>query len=127
MTSPSTAVTTTADSAADGTWYSAGVKNSSTSSTTTADATVAQPVFAPACSVIADRENEALVGKLPENAEASLPTPWPIRSWLASHRLPSRWFSIFALAAISIELTSASTSAGANRARSRSQPGSSGQ
>ena len=76
-------------------------------------------------SVIAERENEVLVGKLPENAEASLPMPWPIRSWLASQRLPSRWFSILALDAISSELTSVITSAGTSRARSTShrQPG----
>jgi len=42
--------------------------------------------------------------------------PWPIRSWAAFQRLPSRWLSIFALAAISSELTSVMTSAGATSA-----------
>ena len=37
-----------------------------------------------------------LVAKAPQKAEASLPTPWPTRSWLASQRLPSRWLSILA-------------------------------
>src|SRR3954469_2024123 len=126
LINPITAATTTADSTALGTWYSAGVRNSSTSSTIATAAMVAQPVFAPAYSVIAERENDVLVGKLPENAEASLPTPWPTRSWLASQRLPSRWFSILALDAISIELTSASTTEGATSARSVSQSGSDG-
>src|SRR6478736_3896028 len=127
LTRPITAATTTADSTALGTWNSAGVRNSSTSSTMVVAAMVAQPVFAPAYSVIAERENEVLVGKLPEKAEASLPTPWPTRSWLASQRLPSRWLSIFALDAISSELTSASTSAGAIRVENWSQPGQPGQ
>ena len=53
--------------------------------------------------------------------------PWPIRSWLASQRLPSRWLSILALAAISSELTRVMTSAGTSSAPSESQPGSPGQ
>src|SRR5687768_4425091 len=86
-----TAATTTADSTAFGTCDSAGVRNSSTSSTKPVAMTVAQPVRAPEYSVSADRENEVLGAKEPENAEASLPMPWPTRSWLASQRLPSRW------------------------------------
>ena len=89
--------------------------------------TVAQPVLAPAYSVIADRENDALVGKLPQKADASLPRPWPIRSWLAFQRRPSRWLSIFALDAISSELTRAMTSAGAISALRLVQPGNTGQ
>ena len=57
-----------------------------------------QPVRAPAYSVRAERENEVLVAKAPEKAEASLPAPCPTRSWFASQRLRSRWFSILALA-----------------------------
>ena len=90
-------------------------------------ATVAQPVRAPEASVMAERENEVLVGKAPEKPETSLPTPWPIRSWLASQRLPSRWLSILALAAISSELTSAITTAGASSALKVPQSGRPGQ
>ena len=88
---------------------------------------MAQPVRAPAYRVIAERENEVLVGKLPENAEASLPMPWPIRSWPAFQRLPSRWLSILALAAISSELTRVMTSAGASSAANESHAGRLGQ
>jgi hypothetical protein len=123
----STAATTTAASTACGTWPSAGVRNSSTSSTTPVVATAAQPVRAPAYSVMAEREKEALVAKLPHKAEVILPRPWPIRSWLASQRLPSCWLSILALDAISSELTSAITSAGTSRDDSVSQPGRPGQ
>src|SRR4051794_20824828 len=122
-----TAATTTAASTALGTCDSAGVRNSSTSSTKPVAITVAHPVRAPAYSVSAERENEVLVAKAPEKAEASLPAPCPIRSWLASQRLPSRWLSILALEAISSELTSASTSAGASRLENWSQPGQPGQ
>jgi len=84
-------------------------------------------VFAPEYSVSAERENEVLVANAPERPDVILPTPWPTRSWLASQRRPSRWFSILALAAISSELTSASTSAGASRVENCSQPGHPGQ
>src|SRR3954471_15696780 len=53
--------------------------------------------------------------------------PCPIRSWSASQRLPSGWLSILALAAISSELTSASTSAGTTRELSSSSDGQPGQ
>src|SRR6478752_7368674 len=122
-----TAATTTADNTAFGTCARAGVKNSSTSSTKPVATTVAQPVRAPEYSVSAERENEVLVAKDPDRPETILPTPWPTRSWLASQRLPSRWFSIFALAAISRELTSVSTSAGAIKVENWSQPGQDGQ
>src|SRR6478609_4883588 len=61
-----TAATTTADSTALGTCDSAGVKNSSTSSTKPVATTVAQPVRAPEYSVSAERENEVLVAKAPD-------------------------------------------------------------
>src|SRR4051812_9638859 len=122
-----TAATTTAASTAFGTCDSAGVRNSSTSSTKPVAITVAHPVFAPAYRVSAEREKEVLVANAPEKAEASLPTPCPTRSWLASQRLPSRWFSILALEAISSELTSASTRAGAIKEENASQPGQAGQ
>src|SRR5437763_12751815 len=62
-----TAATTTADRTARGTCDSAGVRNKSTSSTKKVAITVAHAVFAPAYSVSAERENEVLVAKAPEN------------------------------------------------------------
>src|SRR5437867_13404475 len=65
LTRPATAATTTAASTARGTWYSAGVSNSRVRTTKKVAATVAQPLLAPAYSVMAERENEVLVAKLP--------------------------------------------------------------
>ena len=42
--------------------------------------TAAQPVCAPAYKFSAERVNDVLVLKPPEKAEASLASPWPIRS-----------------------------------------------
>ncbi len=52
--------------------------------------------------------------------------PWPIRSCAAFQRLPSRWLSILALAAISSELTRVMTSAGTTSAPSTLHSGSPG-
>jgi hypothetical protein len=76
---------------------------------------------------MADRENDVLVGKLPDRPDTILPRPWPIRSWLASQRLASCWLSILALDAISSELTSVITAAGTSSRLRVSQPGQPGQ
>src|SRR5437764_11532038 len=61
-----TAATTTAASTARGTCESAGVRNSRTSITKKVAITVAQPVFAPAYKVNAEREKDVLVANAPE-------------------------------------------------------------
>jgi len=85
-----TAVTTTAASTDCGTWYSAGVSHSSTTSTRLSANNVAQPLLAPAYRLMAERENDALVAKLPHRPLLILARPWPIRSWFSFHCSPER-------------------------------------
>ena len=75
----------------------------------------------------AERENEVLVAKLPEKAEAILAKPWANSSVLSSQRLPSRRHSMRALEAVSRKLTSAITKAGTHNWLSLSSPGHSDQ
>ena len=121
-----TAVTTTAASTDCGTWYSAGVSHSSTTSTRLIANSVAQPVLAPAYRLMAEREKDALVAKLPHRPLLILARPWPIRSWFSFHCSLERWLSTLALEAVSRKLTSVTTSTGiSNEPRSDqgSQPG----
>ena len=75
----------------------------------------------------AERENEVLVAKLPENAEAILARPWLKSSVLSSQRLPSRRHSMRALDAVSKKLTNAITMAGTQSWLIMSKPGHAGQ
>ncbi len=75
----------------------------------------------------AERENEVLVAKLPEKAEAILARPWLKSSVLSSQRLPSRRHSMRALEAVSRKLTSAITMAGTHSWLRVSSPGQAGQ
>ena len=61
---------------------------------------------------MAERENEALVAKLPNSPLLILARPWPMRSWFSFQRSPDRWLSTLALDAVSKKLTSVTTSTG---------------
>ena len=121
-----TATTTTAASTASGTCLSSGVSSTSATPTSATENTVAQPVWAPLCSSSAERENDALVGKAPENPATSLASPWPIRSWSWSQRWPRRLLSTLALDAVSRKLTRLITSVGKSSWPSVVQPGQAG-
>jgi len=62
----------------------------------------------------AERAKEELVGKAPLSPAASLPSPWPIRSWFWFQRLPWRSLSTLALEAVSRKLTSVMISVGSS-------------
>src|SRR5574343_1370554 len=121
LSTPSTAASTMADSTDCGTWASTGVSTSSASRITTTEMTVAQPVCAPAYRFRAERENDELVGKAPDSADASLPRPWPIKSWSWSQRWPLRSLSTLALDAVSKKLTRVMTSVGSTNCLRLSQ------
>src|SRR5260370_35394937 len=76
LTRLTTAVITMAARAALGTWYSAGMNHSTTMTTSRLETTLDQPVLAPASRVTAERENEALVGKLPHRPARVWARPW---------------------------------------------------
>ena len=67
---------------------------------------------APAYRLMAERENEALVGNAPLKPDAILAKPWPIKSWFSFHCVPPRWFSTLALDAVSRKLIKVITIAG---------------
>ena len=73
------------------------------------------------------REKDALVGKAPERPDASLASPWPIRSWFSSQRVPPRWLSTLALEAVSRKLTRVTTNTGITSAEKLDQGRASGQ
>src|SRR6478735_6102342 len=89
--------------------------HSSAAATTATLNSVAHCVLAPAYSVIAERENEELVGNEPVRPEAILPSPWPIRSWFSFQSLPARALSTLALDAVSRKLTRVIRKAGSSR------------
>src|SRR5437868_13716728 len=89
--------------------------HSSAAATTATLNSVAHCVFAPAYSVMAEREKEELVGNEPVRPEAILASPWPIRSWFSFHSLPERALSTLALDAVSRKLTSVTRKAGSSR------------
>ena len=117
------ATITAAAITARGTYCKAGIKNNKDSSTKPMEKITAQPERAPAYNIKAERENDVLVGKLPDKAEASLDRPCPNNSVLSSQRRPSRWHSMRALEAVSRKLTKAITIAGSHNWLSTSQPG----
>ena len=63
-----------------GRWCSKGVKNSSASSTKSAENIEDRPVWACTDRLSAERENEPLTGMVWLNAPAILASPWPISS-----------------------------------------------
>ena len=115
--------TTIAASTACGTCRNTGVKTNNASPTTTAEKMLAQPVLAPAYRLSAEREKDELVGKAPDRPEASLASPWPIRSWFWSQRAPRAALSTLALEAVSRKLTSVMMSVGITSCPSVAQPG----
>jgi hypothetical protein len=94
-------------------------------STTTTTSRMAKrleyPVLAPASRLTAERENDALVAKLPNRPALILDRPWAIRSWFSFQRVPACWCSTWALEAVSRKLTSEITSTGMISALNSSQ------
>jgi hypothetical protein len=74
--------------------------------------TVAQPLRAPAYRLMAERENEALVAKLPAQAAADLGQSLADQVLVFVPALAERWLSTLALEAVSRKLTSVTTSTG---------------
>ena len=70
--------------------------------------------MAPAYSVMAERENEELVGKDPVRPEEIFARPWPIRSWSSFHSVPALALSTLALEAVYRKLTSVMRKAGSS-------------
>ena len=77
--------------------------------------------MAPASRFTAERENEALVAKLPNSPALILDMPWATRSWLPFQRVPACWCSTWALEAVSRKLTSEITSTGMTSVPNSSQ------
>src|SRR5260221_5424890 len=83
-----------------------GMNHSTTMTTSRMENTLDQPVLAPASRFTAERENEALVAKLPNRPALILDSPWATRSWFSFQRVPACWCSTLALEAVSRKLTS---------------------
>ena len=92
-----------------------------TMTTSRMENTLDHPVLAPASRFTAERENEALVAKLPNRPALILDRPWATRSWFSFQRVPACWCSTWALEAVSRKLTSEITSTGITRAPNSSQ------